>query len=255
MQNPDPPKIITVADGLTIRQEIDNMGWMDMGDYGLAVDALEKAHLEAEVFDAIDKTLGEKPIRFLLNTHTHYDHIALNNAFIKRWDTTVVNMENADIPMEGRWFEGTSRRAQMIPLPGCHTATDCLIWLPEDRTLFAGDLFGWGLIPLSGPLTDETARDLLAVYSRMIDFDASTVVPGHGPLCDTGTLRRWVRYFQDLRRQVGALLGDGVSADRIRSDITPPEDMCDWWRFCAWKHEDSLNKMIESLASGRLRAG
>ena len=41
----DVAKIITVADGLWVRQAIDNITWIDLGDGGLVVDALEEDHL------------------------------------------------------------------------------------------------------------------------------------------------------------------------------------------------------------------
>ena len=86
----DTAKIVTVSEGLYVRQAVDNMGWIDLGDCALAVDALEQRRLEAEVFAAIQSTLGEKPVRYLLNTHTHGDHVALNAAFQKRFGTEVV---------------------------------------------------------------------------------------------------------------------------------------------------------------------
>ena len=246
------PKIIDVAEGFHVRQAIDNIAWIDLGDYAIVVDALEQPELEDEIFEAIDLTLGNKPIRYLLNTHTHYDHIALNDAFHTRHNTEVVNQRTSSIPAEGRWFEGPQRRVLMLPLPGCHTNEDCIVWAPEDCALFTGDIFGWGLIPLTRNLNAETAELLLNTYARLIGFDAVTVIPGHGPLCTTAELKHWVEYFHWLKETVANSCTKGMSDDEIRSAITPSEDMAGWWRFLQWKHADSIDKMLKAIRKGWL---
>jgi glyoxylase-like metal-dependent hydrolase (beta-lactamase superfamily II) len=248
----DTPKIVNVAEGFHVRQEVDNIAWIDMGEYGLVVDALEQGHLEREVFDAIHATLGRKPIRYLLNTHTHYDHTALNAAFQRRFGTEIINQRTAPLPDGGRWFEGSRRRAHMLPMGGCHTAEDCVVWFPQDRALCVGDLFGWGLIPLAGTLRADSARRLLDTYARLIDFDAEAVVPGHGPLCSTAELKRMVEYFHWLVEQVSRQCAEGATDGDIRHRLAPPQDMETWWRFVQWKHEDSLSKVLQAVRRRQL---
>lgn len=251
--DPDTAKIITVAEGFYVRQEVDNMGWIDLGDCVLVVDALEQANLEEEVFEAISSTVGDKPVRYVLNTHTHYDHIALNPAFAKRCGAEIVNQSDNPIPDEGRWFEGPRRRVQMLPMPGAHTREDCLVWCPDDNAVFVGDIFGWGLVPLIIQLRDDTAALVLAIFRRLIDMNAAVVIAGHGPLCTTDELRRWVAYFEWLTRQTADACAAGKSEDEIRDMLTPPDDMTSWWRFLAWKHEDSVEKVIKAVCSGALK--
>jgi len=238
--------VLTVGDGFCVRQAVDNIAWIDLGDCGLVVDALEQPHLEAEVLQAVARTLGDKPVRYVLNTHTHYDHVALNGAFQRRWGAEIVNQRTARISPEGRWFEGRRRRVLMFAAPGCHTAEDCCVWVEQERALFVGDIFGWGLIPLAGALNDKAARLLEDTYARLIGFDAEVVVPGHGPVCSTAELERWVEYFRWLRDEVARAVEAGQSDSQIRGRLGPPEDMKDWWRFTQWKHADSLDKVIRA---------
>ena len=240
------PEIIAVADGFFVRQAIDNIAWIDMGEYALVVDALEQPELEDEIFSAIQSTLGEKPVRYLLNTHTHYDHVALNRAFQERFNTEIVNQQNTPLPPDGRWFKGSRRSALILPMPGCHTDEDCIVHLPDDSALFVGDIFGYGLIPLSVNLCAETAKLLLDTHARLIDFDASVVIPGHGPLCTTGELKRWVEYFNWIQKQVAQACANGKTDAQIMQDIAPPDDMQTWWRFTLWKHEDTLAKILKA---------
>ncbi len=244
------PTIVTVAEGFYVRQAVDNIAWIDMDGFGLVVDALEQPELEAEVFAAIRSTLGELPIRYVLSTHTHYDHIALNDAFRCSFGAEIIDQQNNPSPSQGRWFEGSRRRALWLPTPGCHTPEDCCLWFPDDRVLFVGDIFGWGIIPLTEKLCDETAKLLRDTYTRLIEFDATTVIPGHGPICTTAELRRWIEYFEWLCEQVICRCGQGQSDEQIMREVTPPKDMAEWWRFLLWKHQDSLTKVLGAVRDG-----
>lgn len=246
------PKIIEVADGLCVRQEIDNITWIDMGEYGIVVDALEQPDTKDEVFAAVRRTLGDKPPRYVLNTHAHYDHVALNDAFAREFGAEIINHHTAPPPPEGRWFRGRRRSLHWIPIPGCHTEEDCVAWIPEDRVLIVGDIFGWGLIPLTVNLRRETAELLLATHARMIEFDPAVMIPGHGPLGDKATLERWVDYFHWLRRECERLVEAGREDAEIVALIAPPADMADWWRFKNWKHADSVAKMLKAVRKGWL---
>ena len=250
----DVPKILTMAEGFCVRQEIDNIAWIDLGGSGLVVDALERPELEAEVFAAISETFGATPVNYVINTHTHYDHVALNDAFKRRWGSEIVSAATCDIPPEGRWFEGTARKVQMLPMPNCHTPEDCIVWAPDDRVLFVGDIFGWGVIPLIINLRADSAALLKSTYARLIEFDAAVVVPGHGPLCTNAELARWIEYLQWLCEGIGRARGDGASDEQIAKQFAPPEDMRTWWRFLAWKHEDCLSKVLKSVRNGWLDA-
>jgi len=247
------PKIIEVADGFCVRQEIDNIVWIDMGEFGLVVDALERPELKDEVFAAIRATLGDKPLRYVLNTHTHYDHVALNAAFEREFGAEIVNEDTRPAGPDGLWFEGSRRRLYWLHLPGCHTPEDCVAWVPADRALLVGDIFGWGLIPLTRNLQADTAGLLLDTYQRLIDFDPAVVIPGHGPLGTKQTLQRWVEYFQWLGRRCAEECASGRSDEEILAALAPPEDMETWWRFLLWKHEDSLAKVLKAVRKGAWR--
>jgi cyclase len=239
---------LTLGEGTFVRQEIDNMGWVDTGDSVVVIDALEKPETEGDVRQLLEETVGAKSIQYLLNTHTHYDHVALNGMFRERFGTVVVNAQLQPIPAEGLWFRGTSRRVHFLPLPDCHTPEDCIAWVPETKVLFVGDIFGWGLIPWDAPLERAKADELIAAYERLIAFEADHVVPGHGPVCTSAELRRWVEYFQWLLAEVRNAMSRGGGKPDITPDvIPPPEDMRSWWRFCAWKHEDCLRKVAHAV--------
>ncbi len=249
---PETPKLIEAADGLHIRQEIDNIAWADMGGWAVVIDALEHRSKKDEVFEAIGRTLGDVPVRYVLNTHTHHDHVALNKAFEKEYSAEVVNMRTADIPPDGKRLAGETRNLLMLAMNGCHTDDDCVVWFPDDRVLFTGDLFGWGLLPVTGRLRQTTLQRLTDYYAKMIELDPAVVVPGHGPLCSADQLRRFTRYVEWLVSSVNGALKKGKSKDRILQKLSVPRDMRHWWRLADWKHHNNIEMVISAMRGGNL---
>jgi glyoxylase-like metal-dependent hydrolase (beta-lactamase superfamily II) len=251
MQDAETPKILQVGPDAYVRQEIDNCTWLDLGDGAMVVDALEHEEKKDAVFSAIRETLGQDvQVRYLVNTHTHYDHVALNDAFASEWGAQIVNAETRRIGPEGIYLEGPERKVHMRLMAGVHTRTDCILYSQEDDLLMIGDLFGWGILPLVQQLKAESEKKLLDTYQELIEYDAQTVVAGHGPLAQTDTLRRFVEYYHWLKDQVRTRVDQGLEDREILEQIEPPEDMRHWWRFEAWKHEDTVSKVLKSVRRG-----
>ncbi len=249
----DGPNIVTLGEGLVVRQAVDNIAWIDQGGAGVIIDALEHAHLEGEVVAAVSATLGDTPVGWVLNTHTHYDHTALNDAFRRRWGAAVINRGNADFDEHGQMrLAGDRRCLVMKPIDSGHSADDCIVWLPDDGVLFTGDVFGWGMIPLVGRLDNEAEAILLAAYEQMISHGAETVVPGHGPLCTTAELRRWTEYYPWLREEVRARVAAGEDDKDIIGAVRVPDDMTGWWRLAEWKHGRNVELVTRAIRRGAL---
>ena len=245
------PQLVKIAEGLYVRQEVDNIGWADMGEGILVVDALEQVHLEDEVMAMMEDSVPGKKVDTVLNTHTHYDHVALNKAFEKKHGAKIVNLQTTDVPEKGLVIAGAGRTCRFIPMPGCHTREDCIAWFAEDRTLFVGDLFGWGLITSMTSATRDVMTGLESVYNRLIDFGAETVVPGHGPLCSNAELVRCRAYYDWLAGEVYNAFDAGKKLPDIITDIPVPDDMNDWWRLCDWKHEQNIRKLFKGARRHR----
>lgn len=248
---PDAPRIIKLADGLYVRQAVDNLTWADLGGYAVVVDALEQPGLKGEVFTRLKATIGETDIRYVLNTHMHGDHTALHPAFLRRGAKIVVHelgvrSGSEYIRFKKTWEDAGEKRAvRMHWLGGCHTAEDSVVFFPDDSVLCTGDLFGWGMIPGS-PSRGGLKEALLDRYARMIDFGAETVVPGHGPLATTGHLQRWTAYFTELLESVGEAKRAGKSLAEVRAGLPLPEDMRNWWRLAEWKHSYNIERICNS---------
>lgn len=244
------PVVTEVAPGFFVRIAVDNCGWVDMGEYTIMMGGLEEHDLADEVIGLVRETMPREDVKYMLNTHTHYDHVALNEAFVKRCGAEIVNADVTDIAAGGLRFEGKERSCVVYHVPGCHTSTDCLFHFPEDGVLFVGDLFGWGLIPWDGNLREEKRRLILDRYEMMIGLDADVVVAGHGPLLSTAELVRWRGYFTTMMSAAIDGFSRNLSAQEVRGLLTLPVDMEGWWRFRDWKHEDTVKKIVKAASKG-----
>lgn len=194
------PKIIQLGRGVFGRQAIDNMGWIDMGNYIVVIDTLEQRKLAGDVVSQIHHTIGNKPVRYVINTHLHYDHIALNPHF-ERLGAEIVNART----LNSKFTLGkkhSSNYLEIIPLPGLHTKDDIIINLPNQKITFIGDLFGWGILPFEGKLTREKLQQIYDGYQTILDLEPEAIVQGHGPFITPSELIRCRQYFQETLFQL-----------------------------------------------------
>jgi len=242
-------EIICPAKGITVRHAIDNMGWADLGGATLVIDALEKPEEWNAVDNAIKETTPDQPVKWLVNTHLHPDHTALNSRFEKEYGAAIVNSQTRKIEADGLRLSGTRRHCEIYCAPPCHTRNDWVVWLPADKVLFVGDLFCWGLIPYIGRMNDKAQKQLSGVYQMLRKFPADTVVPGHGPVCSSSELARFDEYSQRLFKDIKNALQNDVSPHKVKEDFAePPADMLNWWRFTDWKHAANVDNIIRAFA-------
>lgn len=221
-----------IADGVFAYVQPDG-GWC-LNNAGLLTDGTDSALVDTAATQARALRLREEalriapcPPRLLVNTHFHGDHTFGNFVFP---EAVVVGHERArdDIAAAGLHLTGLwpdvcwgdlevvpphltyrdrltlhvgSLRAELLHLGPAHTTGDTVVWLPEQRVLFTGDLVMAGATPfcpmgsVAGSL--KALRELRALGAR-------TVVPGHGPVAgpelfdvNEGYLRRLQQLAED----------------------------------------------------------
>lgn len=245
-------EVFEVAPGVWLRNMVDNSAWADLGD-GVAVidslDPVDDAPMETQIPADIVATTG-KPLKWLVNTHWHPDHIGFNGPWA-RLGATVVAHESCgkaqgerngqpNITFSSTYvLQGSERRLELEWLGGTHTPWDTVVYFPWARVLHIADLFGWGMIPLVA--FDQAKVDLLKRHlARVLEYDAHTYIVGHGPLVQPAHVRRWLAYVDDLQARVGDLARQGKDLEAVKAAVPVPDDMSDWWKLAAWKHEHNL---------------
>lgn len=98
-----------------------------------------------------------------------------------------------------------------------HTRADQVVWLPEERILFAGDLVEEGCFPIFPYFPPEDAdvdgERWIRVLEQLEALEPEIVVPGHGDVGDASLITTAREFIVRLRDETRELAADGVGAD------------------------------------------
>jgi cyclase len=171
--------------------------------------------------------LGTGPVRTVINTHHHGDHVFGNGTFGP--DAAIIAHELArtemaetglgltylwpdvewgaiDVSLPTVTFSDTltlhqgDRRIELLHVGPAHTTNDVVVWLPGERVLFAGDVVMPGHAPFN--LMGSVAGALTSL-DRLRRLDPLVVVGGHGPVAGPEAFDQteaYLRWIQEVAR-------------------------------------------------------
>ena len=242
-----------------------NCTWIVFKDYVLVIDA-NFPQGAMEILPLIRKTTT-KPIRFLFDTHWHLDHSAANNLYVEAGAAIVCSMacaeelltkgkksatppEPASIAFADRMvFDDGTRRVELTRLGPAHSKGDAVAYLPREKILVSGDLcvnWNWGN-NVGDP--DANYDNWIRVLDDLAQWNIQTLVPGHGSLGTTETLRAQRGYLADMQEKVRAGLRAGKTADQLVVEI----DLSKHGTFgeAAQQNASSIRAMSRNLSANR----
>lgn len=247
-----------VADGAFVHQGVhqlmlpDNLGHIAnvgcvIGDDAVAViDSGGSAMHGRQLREAI-REITERPIRYVIATHVHPDHLFGHAAFKEDQPVFVGHVKlpgaleargafyldnlkdelgdlaaGTEVIMPDLLVENEmtldlgNRTLTLKAYPTAHTDNDMSVFDRKSSLLWAGDL----LFMERCPVVDGRLLGWLEVLEGLHQVDAKAVVPGHGPVSAAwpGAMAAEVRYLTRLRDEVrrflaeGGLLEDAVQA-------------------------------------------
>jgi quinoprotein relay system zinc metallohydrolase 2 len=218
---------------------IANLGFV-IGDEAVAVIDTGGSVREGLRLLAAIRARTAKPIRYVINTHVHPDHLFGNAAFENEGAIYVGhrNLPQA-LAARGQYYLDAYRRSmghefmaatKIIPptlavaddvkldLGGrililkawrtAHTDNDLTVWDEASGTLLAGDL----VVTEHVPVLDGSILGWLAAMDDLALIPAKHVLPGHGPLIDDwpAALQQQRRYLEQLTKDIRGLISRGV---------------------------------------------
>ena len=122
-----------------------------------------------------------------------------------------------DVTMNERLtlFRG-NREIQIIFLGRAHTGGDVVVYFPQDKLVFTGDVAFAGPSFLGDGFVDEWPQTMENL--KALDFDI--FVPGHGgPVTDLGRIDLVQEYYRDLWKKTAAKHAEGVNAEEAARTI------------------------------------
>ena len=231
-----PPRVDEVSDGVYAYVQPDGTWWINntgfiVGTRGVtAIDACATQVRTQSFVDSI-AAVSAQPVRTLVNTHHHGDHTHGNYLF--RSATIVAHercrdevlaaggpgerhtaiwgdVEWGEVVLEPPmltfrdsvtiWADELRCEVRHLGTPA-HTTNDSVVWLPERSVLFAGDLLFNGGTPF---LLMGSIAGALESVAALREFDARTIVPGHGPVCGPEVIDEvlaYLRFVDDVARR------------------------------------------------------
>src|SRR5215467_7741822 len=188
------------------------------------------------------KSVTNKPVTTIINTHTHDDHVGSNEFFGANVETIVHENTKANM---AKMDEFKGDKAKFLPKrtyrdkltlgkgkdevdlfyfgPG-HTNGDTFVVFPAIRTMHVGDMFAWKAIPYidtgnGGSITGHAAT-LAKVVNSVKNVD--TIINGHIPTTSWNELKEYADFTQDFVTWATNEMKAGKTVDQAATEYKVP---------------------------------
>ena len=194
------------------------------------------------------------PVRFVINTHDHSDHVFGNSLFDKssavilshsncksrliemgeeritgyrRFDARLrsalkgLSISPPQVTYEERveLNVGETKLRLIHPKDGAHTKGDTMVLLPDERVLFSGDVVWASYHP---NLEDANIEGWIEALNGISKMDVELIVPGHGPVTDRSAIAPLAEYLRAFDDRFRKLVVSGVPRKRMAGELEIP---------------------------------
>jgi cyclase len=257
-----------------------NAGFVIGDDAVAVIDTFWNVEAAEQLLAKIHR-LTKLPVKFVINTHYHLDHVAGNGIFaaveavvlaqrnVRGW----IHSENLRLlgaqitpelkamteaivaPMvvydQGLDLYLGSREIQISSFPG-HTGGDSIVLIPDSKIVFAGDLVWRNMLPT---LVDASTKPWIDTLDTLLATTESgyTFVPGHGDVGSARDVAAFREYLMTLRTLVAGAEAQGKSGDALAEAVMPAlRERYGQWNFSEYVAKENL-RQIDAELSGKKR--
>ena len=184
-----------------------------------------------------------RPVRFVLNTHWHGDHVGGNENFgkagavvvahdnvRKRMGTTQFNdfFKNETPPSpKGALpivtfagplsFHINGEEIRVIHMPSAHTDGDAVVHFLGSDVVHMGDIFWYGIYPFIDAASGGSVMGTIAACDQVLAIanPKTRIIPGHGPLSDAAGLKEYRDMLATIAERIRRLLAEGKTVEQV----------------------------------------
>lgn len=231
-----------------------NIG-VSAGEDGVFIIDDQYAPLHEKIINAIHK-ISSKPIRFVINTHWHFDHTGGNELMGKK-GSVIIAHDNVRRMMSASQaisffqmsFPASPKEAlpivtfndsltlhfngdivKALHVANAHTDGDAIVYFEKANIMHMGDIFFKGQYPFIDP---EHGGSIVGVINainialKIINKDTK-IIPGHGSLATIKDLIDYRDILQIIEKRLRKLINEGFSLEEIIKR-NPLADLNDVW--------------------------
>lgn len=203
-----------------------------VGEDGVFLIDDQYAPLTERIVDAI-RDVSAAPIKFLVNTHMHPDHVGGNENFGKM-GTLIFGHDNVRSQMAIAGYEQepplvtfsdemsfhiNGETVHVFKTPDAHTNGDSYIHFKGSNVIHTGDVYRTTSYPYVDVSNGGSFLGTIKAYDLLIEIsDANTkIVPGHGVVSSVADVRAFRDMLLVIRDRIGAAIADGMSLAEAQS--------------------------------------
>ena len=176
---------------------------------------------------ALVRSVTTQPVRYMLNSHHHGDHVS-GNANFRLLGVDVIGHRNIRANFLRTGAPGAPTivftdeaavhlggvEVRLHHLGRGHTNGDTVIEFPDVRAVHMGDLVidGMPVIDYGG---GGSAVEFITTIDRLLELDFDTAIPGHGRVMTKDEVRAYRARFAEMNARVRALVREGASRDAL----------------------------------------
>jgi len=212
------------------------------GDEGVLLVDAEWPQLHDKVVAAVGK-ISPQPIRYLVNTHWHWDHVGGDGLFGKAGVVifsseqtrahiveaqkqgnapgTPYSADPAAIPVvtvaNGTKFHLAGQTVEVIHVPPAHTDGDLIVHFVEADVIQTGDTFFHGFYPDIDQPHGGTIDGMIALYDTLYKMCGphTKIIPGHGPVANRDDVREYQAMLREVRNRVAKAVAAGMTEEQL----------------------------------------
>uniref|UniRef100_A0A832I4V3 MBL fold metallo-hydrolase n=1 Tax=Eiseniibacteriota bacterium TaxID=2212470 RepID=A0A832I4V3_UNCEI len=207
----------------------------------------------ARDFDAALARVSRRPVRTVVVTHYHEDHVGGNARFRARGAAVIAH---AAVPAQmakdtviadwGNWrreaapreafptitfrdsltLDLGAERVHVFHAPAAHSDGDLMLWFPARDLIHAADVIEVGAAPFVDVWAGGTLAGLIAAVDRVLAMSgpATRIVPGHGRIVD----RAWVEEYRAMLDRLHGTARTAVAAGMSLADYVASDPLAPW---------------------------